>query len=236
MTNIKIIGDVHGFVHPYLAKIKDAECSIQLGDFGFAKEWYELEKQNINSSQHKIIPGNHEDYYGIREQYTFGKDFGDVSFNGLDFFFVRGAWSIDHAWRTAGVNWWYQEEIESERLEKAIELYADIKPDVMLTHDCPGDMVDGISSIMFGAMWYPNRTTSALHRMWQIHQPKLWMFGHWHKLMASPIRNTTFVCLDELSVVNYKIDHIGNDIDWNIVQIKEQIDAIKRSRQKDVKW
>ena len=230
--NIKLIGDVHGYVYPYLAKIKDAEASIQVGDFGMGKDWFELEKQNIDSTKHKIIPGNHDDYYGLREQYTFGKDFGDVSFHGLDLFFVRGAWSIDYQMRIAGVSWWNQEEIEVERLEQAIELYVDLKPDVMFSHDAPGDWVDGVSTIMFGSLWHPNRTSSALHRMFQFHQPKMWFFGHWHKTMSGMIKNTLFTCIDELDVLNYNTE---KSLNWNIDDIQRQVKKIRYEKSKESK-
>ena len=53
---IRIIGDVHGKFHAYLGRIKDAEYSIQLGDFGMAKHWYSLVKHKVDSERHKIVP------------------------------------------------------------------------------------------------------------------------------------------------------------------------------------
>jgi hypothetical protein len=82
---------------------------------------------------------------------------------------------------------------------------------------------------MFQKYWIPNRTGLALQNMWNRHHPKLWIFGHWHETISCDIQGTTFVCLDELDSVDYEIEEgIGNDIDWNIVQIREQIQKMKK--------
>ena len=141
---IRIIGDVHGKFHAYKEIIKDVEYSIQLGDFGFAKEWYSLVTHKVDSKRHKIIPGNHDDYKGIREQYTFGKGYGEIDFHGFKFFFVRGAWSIDWSYRVAGVSWWEEEQLSYSTLMDAMNEYEKIKPDIMITHECPKIGIDNI--------------------------------------------------------------------------------------------
>jgi len=225
---IRIIGDIHGKFDAYKKLIADAEYSIQIGDFGFDVHWAKLSRHKINPSNHKIIPGNHDDYHYINEsarakEWTFGADYGVREFNGLNFFFLRGAWSIDKSYRTPTFDWWEEEEIKEDDLELAIQEFIDVKPDIMITHECPGQQYDGISQILFGKLWRINRTAQALQRMWEIHKPKLWIFGHWHKTGSWNIRGTEFVCLGELDFIDYEIDeNLGNDIDWNIVKIREQ--------------
>ena len=145
---IKIIGDVHGKFHAYKKLIQNADASIQIGDFGFGKHWNKLIEHKINSEQHKIIPGNHDDYNNMQKKYTFNKDFGNVNFNGLEFFFMRGAYSVDQYRRTIGVSWWPEEELEYKELQLAMEEYSDTNPEIVITHDCPGDHT-GISTMMF---------------------------------------------------------------------------------------
>ncbi len=226
---IKIIGDIHGKFDAYKKVIADAEYSIQIGDFGFDMHWSKLARHKIDPDRHRIIPGNHDDYEYIAnsaraKEWTFGKDYGMQNFKGLDFFFVRGAWSIDKSYRTPEYDWWEAEEISADDLDLAIEEFCDVKPDIMITHECPGATFDGISQVIFGVMWRPNRTSQALQRMWDVHKPKLWFFGHWHKTGFWSIRNTDFVCLGELDSVDYEIDeNLGNDVDWNVIQIREQV-------------
>jgi len=229
---IRLVGDVHGKFHAYKERIlqEDVDASIQLGDFGFAQEWYKLIRHKIDPERHKIIPGNHEDYHGIRADYTFGTDWGTRNFHGLDFWFIRGAYSVDVEWRTIGISWWPQEEIEYKFLEMAIEQFSDEKPEIVLAHECPGDHT-GISTLMFQKNFIPNRTASALNQMWNNHKPKLWIFGHWHENKVYDAMGTTFICLDELDYVDYEIEeHIGNDISWNIVKLKEQMRKLYNKR------
>lgn len=227
---IRIIGDVHCKFHAYKEKIKDSKYSIQLGDFGYAKEWYKLIRQKIDHKRHKIIPGNHDDYYGIRYEYTFGTEGYGVN-NGewikdFNFFWIRGAYTPPFYFDfTPGVNWWEQEQLTIDQLEKVKSLYIENKPDIILAHECP-DMVSGM---LFGKdKIFPNRTSNYFSQMFYVHKPKLWFFGHWHKTLIKKIDGTHFVCLNELDYVDYEIEeHIGNDINWNIVQIREQIRKLK---------
>lgn len=225
MSNIKIIGDIHGKVDAYYQLIKDVPFSIQLGDFGFRHSWKWLEQNKINSDNHKIIVGNHDEYPYINK-YIF-PDYGMVNFHGLDFYTIRGAFSVDKAYRTQGISWWPEEELSYNDLQKAIDDYTNSRPYIVISHECPGDHT-GISTSMFQRRWIINRTGLAMQKMWNNYHPKLWIFGHWHRTMIYSIEGTTFVCLDELDSINYEInDNIGNDINWNIVNIRNQIKKIK---------
>jgi len=227
----RIIGDVHGKFHAYKERIQNIDSSIQLGDFGFNDTWKKLSQHKINHQRHKIIPGNHDDYNNINDLYTFGKDYGNVSFNDFNFFFLRGAWSIDQRHRTIGISWWSQEELEYKSLQMAIEEYCDTKPEIVITHECPGDYT-GISVMMFKKSWINNRTGLALQNMWNYHKPKLWIFGHWHRNIVMDIKETTFICLDELDYVEYDSEKY---IEWNIIKIKEQIQKLYNKRY-PMKW
>jgi hypothetical protein len=227
---VRIIGDVHGKLHAYFNRIKDVNLSIQLGDFGF-KEWDKLRVHKIDSEHHKIIPGNHDDYTRINKDYTFGKDYGDVSWNDFKFFFVRGAFSIDKEWRTPYISWWPEEELSYEELQNVIDLFDKVKPEIMLSHDVPA----GPRSVLFESPFkiIDSRTQVALHEMYRIHQPKLWIFAHWHYTLSKQVYdNTTFICLDELDFVDYDIE---KSIDENIELINKQIIKIKAKR-KPMRW
>jgi len=213
---MKVIGDVHGKFFAYWEKIKQSQYSIQLGDFGFASDWYRLIGNKINSDNHKIIPGNHEDYYGIRNEYTFGKDYGDVNWHGLNFFFVRGAYSVDYNLRTIGLSWWPQEELSYQEFNKAIDLYESKRPEIMLSHDGPGE----IASTLNKRPYIKNRTGDALYRMFELHKPKIWIFSHWHYNTFETIDGTFFVVLDELSDIEYDTEKSVAD---NILLIEHQM-------------
>ena len=134
MGCVRIIGDIHGKFYAYKERIKDTKYSIQLGDFGFAKDWHSLVIHGVDHERHKIIPGNHDDYNGLRKQFLFEKDYGEVDFYGFKFFFVRGAWSIDWSYRIAGISWWEDEQLPYTTLMDAMNEYEQVKPDIMITH------------------------------------------------------------------------------------------------------
>jgi len=229
---IRIIGDVHGKANAYFGKINDAEYSIQLGDFGFAKAWYSLVTAKIDSERHKIIPGNHDDYKGLRKQYTFGKTHGEVDFYGFKFFFVQGAWSIDWKMRIPGVSWWEEEQLPYGVLMDAMNEYEKEKPDIMITHEMPKIGMENILRKPFISDGTGNRTSAALSQMFEIHQPKIWFYGHWHMSRVDNMLGTEFVCLDELDSIDYEIE---NDVEWNIVQIKDQVRKMYNKR-RPIQW
>lgn len=79
---------------------------------------------------------------------------------------------------------------------KARELYGDIKPDIVITHDCPESVC--LYLLPVGARLYQNITGWALDELFNIHQPKIWRFGHHHKSWRMTINGTDFRCLNEL--------------------------------------
>lgn len=195
---ITLIGDVHGKYKRYHEIIRETDrhpYTVQLGDFGFN---YETLK-NVDPKHHVFIGGNHENYDKVADVPNYLGDFGyTVGFNGISFFYYRGAYSIDKQYRTIGIDWWEQEQLKIEDFMKARELYREIKPDIVFTHDCP----ESVASYLLppGAPVYQNLTSWALQEFLNIHQPKIWRFGHYHVKWQMQIGQTHFRCLDELEV------------------------------------
>jgi hypothetical protein len=195
-NQITIIGDVHGKYKRYHEIIRETEhhpYSIQIGDFGFK---YDTLK-NVDPKNHVFIGGNHDNYEVVNDVPNYLGDYGYmVNFNGINFFFFRGAYSIDRQYRTIGVDWWQQEQLKIEDFIKARELYRGVKPDIVLTHDCPQSLYPYL--LPPGAKIYENITSWALEELFNIHQPKIWRFGHFHKSWNMTINGTNFRCLNEL--------------------------------------
>lgn len=197
MTNyLTIIGDIHGKYEKYhriLSRKEENPYTLQIGDFGFK---YETLK-NVDHTKHIIIPGNHDNYDICYNYPHFLYDYGYmVNFNGIDFFYYRGAYSIDRQYRTIGVDWWPEEQVSIDQFMKARELYGDIKPDIFLAHDCPDFMVP--TYIGPYSRVYENITNWALGELYKIHQPKLFVHGHYHQSKTTMYGDTKFICLDEL--------------------------------------
>ena len=193
---LTVIGDCHGKYDKYEQIARKRDYTVQLGDLGFKYGCL----SNLSPSRHKVIGGNHDNYDIINNIPHYLGDFGYSCLNGVSFFYYRGAYSIDRQYRTIGVDWWEQEQVTIDQFMKARELYREIKPDIVLTHDCP----DEISFMLLKPHQrkYENLTGWALQELFNIHQPKIWRFGHYHRSWRMTINGTDFRCLDELEIEN----------------------------------
>ena len=171
--------------------------TIQLGDLGF-KDMYECVHKLESKNTHKGIKGNH-DYY----PYLYDDRFclGDYSyFKDMDMMCIRGANSMDIHQRKEGVDWFREEEVSYEKSQEIIDFYIEKKPQIVITHDCP-------YSIKLRLFQYHDKTITSnmLECMFQNHQPKLWIFGHYHRSMDTIVNGTRFVCLKELETLKNTI-------------------------------
>ena len=199
-----IIGDVHGHFQMFdmLVRKFTGEQIIQVGDLGIGfgplpdQTW----ANNVN-----FIRGNHDNPERCREYESYQGDYGyDASGN---FFWVAGAFSMDRDLRIEGISWWADEELSYSELGNVIDLYEFIKPDYVLTHEAPAKagkcLLYGLKGSYFAEKnsSTDSRTAQALQNMLDIHQPKEWVFGHYHfnHSFAVPFYNTKFTCVDELS-------------------------------------
>jgi|6_EtaG_2_1085325.scaffolds.fasta_scaffold117995_1 DNA repair exonuclease SbcCD nuclease subunit len=199
---IRIIGDVHGKVYQYLPLTKDCDYSIQLGDVGFKKHYNFLDRMEYDKNKHFFIPGNHDDYDNLPE-YALG-DFGTLKFyredhtydHNSEMFWVRGAFSVDHRLRREGIDWWRDEELNHNEANKALETFANSKPETVLSHDCPAEILPYV--LTDDRKIIPSHTCKMLQEMWKIHQPRRWFFAHHHQSKKVKINRTNFICLNEL--------------------------------------
>lgn len=192
MNQITVIGDTHGKYDKYEQIARKRDYTVQLGDLGFKYGCL----NNLSPSKHKVIGGNHDNYDIIHLFPHYLGDFGNCSLGGVDFFFYRGAYSIDRQYRTIGLDWWEKEQLTIEDFMKARELYRKTKPKIVITHDCPSSIA--AQMLLPHQRVYENMTGWALNELFNIHQPDWWFFGHWHQSRTIQYGNTKFVCLDEL--------------------------------------
>lgn len=194
---IRIIQDIHGNYDNYLDKIKDADYSIQLGDFGFD---YDCLK-NVDSTRHKILGGNHDNYDKIVNVPHYLGDYGIHNLGGFRFFFVRGAWSIDHNNRIPGISWWQNEELSYQECLNAIDNYSLERHSIVLSHDAPEFLYPklGCREII------NSRTNLMLNTMWHTQRPNMWFFGHHHKYFDQTIFGCRFISGRPCSYYNLEI-------------------------------
>lgn len=210
MTTIRIIGDVHGKFRDYRDLIRDVPRSIQVGDMGvgFKRNHGDFEwcanppYDSMSRGDHKFIRGNHDNPQAC-ERHPYWIADGTVV-DGI--YCLGGAVSIDRAWRTQGLDWWPDEECSYAEIERMIDDYSAIKPEVVVTHDCPSSIANEIlSAFNMQKIEDGSRTRVALERMLESHQPREWFFGHWHVSLSFVRGQTRFTCLNELEHVDVEI-------------------------------
>lgn len=217
---LTVIGDVHGHVDRYIAKLAALphdRITVQVGDMGVGFSGIKLP---VLEPRHRFFRGNHDrpdaarahpNYMGAMEK-TPGLDFG--LWPHASMFWLAGAWSIDAAWRIEGVSWWRDEELSQVELNKAFDLYVKNKPRFVLSHDCPTRANNVLLHELKGGYFTAkqecgkSRTCQAMQAMLEAHQPEEWVFGHYHvdKAFTVPGFKTRFQCVGELSTYDLYMD------------------------------
>jgi hypothetical protein len=213
------VGDVHGSFKRYLwmtqmmmhkgGRKKGFDCSLQVGDMGLFSE-NELAKLTP-LPRNKFFRGNHDNPDVCRAHPNYLSDCGYQAKNQM--FWMAGGYSIDHPTsgmrlhpRVMGHDWWEDEELSWGALKEAIEKYADLKPKIVVSHECP----TVIKPVVFwnaekyrgGRMDDPkkiitSRTETALMSMFDAHKPDIWIFGHYHFPLDVVEAGTRFIGLGD---------------------------------------
>jgi len=192
MIKLRIIGDVHGMQGRYCNLAKQADLSICLGDVGMS---FGFISEHLDPVKHRIVGGNHDNYnelsphflddYGMI--YVFENEIQHQSEEDLQgdpvvpddiifppIFYVRGAFSVDKRARTVGVSWWAQEELSYYKSCEAIRAYKRIKPNIVISHDCPHKLVHLVATN--DSKFEPSFTGKMLQEMYDYHKPETWIF------------------------------------------------------------
>jgi predicted phosphodiesterase len=224
VRKILIVGDVHGKIGDYFDRLDTfldrnkhdtADLySVQIGDFGFedtyrqrANRFDRSHKYDIDS--HKFFGGNHDEY-PIPEWAGHLGHFGEVPYV-PDSFFVRGAKSIDESARTAGHDWWPEEQLDWKQSKQALDEYIKMEPKHVFSHDAP----QVVAGYFFPAKEnHPTNTGKLLQEMFDAHQPKTWTFGHWHRTKSMEVGDTLFQCLGELDTAVLQVDVNPNHYEY----------------------
>jgi predicted phosphodiesterase len=196
---LRIIGDIHGKQEAYSELAREVKHSVQVGDMGLN---YTVLTDSVNAEHHRFVPGNHDNYDNL-PAHAFKDDYSMTALCGIPFLYVRGAYSIDKTFRTLGISWWGNEEISWQSGLSLIQYASSYKPSLIISHDCPYCVYSYV--LTNEDKWRQSRTAQILDALFKAHQPDVWVFGHHHKdiVFKYPNTKTTFVCLDELSYVDY---------------------------------
>lgn len=208
----RLIGDIHGNTKSYANMLNGAKSSIQVGDFGIGfhdQNWHDgVNKFHKENPQHRFIRGNHDFPDKCRKEMAGYIPDGTIENNVM---FIGGAMSIDRGNRTIGLNWWDDEELSYSALSIFVDVFKNVQPEIVITHDCPAS----ISKMMFidkglsvgGSTQHYSRTAAAFDSMFEQHQPKFWFFGHWHITSKEEFNGTTFHCIGKHDFVDFDLEN-----------------------------
>lgn len=229
MTFLRAVGDLHGCIDnrsrfndlpSFMELCKDAgkdNYVVQLGDFGF--DYTLLDK--LDSNGVKIVLGNHENLDTAFNYPHILHRFGPCTLGPFNFFFVSGGFSVDKNYRikdqqvTGFKSWWSNEELSQEEGRSCLDLYEQIKPDVVMAHDCPASISSMIGNpeILIAFGWPKDMVSSTqelLQQMVDVHSPRLFLFGHHHKEFHIRYHDTDYYCLPERKYLDFNEE-------WSIV-------------------
>lgn len=210
---INAVGDPHGDMEG-LRKIAAGYFGIKLavGDVGLMCE----ADANILPAGISFFRGNHDNPSVCAGHPA---NIGDYGF-WHDCFIVAGAHSLDYKTRVPGLDWWPEEQLSASDMAKCLELYKELKPEIVITHEAPGFLHPLLH--MAAITTAPSRakhgdprdspTSVLLDQMYHFRKPKLWVCGHWHFSLRFHCHMTTqFICLDRLEVYTFDTDNYKNE-------------------------
>lgn len=223
MSDVFLLGDIHGdlkIIYTWLNKFaKKGDVLIQLGDFGAGfinLDEFEDLSNSINDKGVKVyvVRGNHDDpewfnvESNIKKPINFVSDYTTININGLKYQLIGGAISIDRCYRREGRDYWKNEQfyLDTKKVHKDV--------DVLITHTAPNE-----ARPYYGMGDHPDikhyqskdealkrdleEESKNIQKLFEIVQPTLWAFGHFHKYSKKIINNTEFLCLgiNELEMI-----------------------------------
>ena len=170
------------------------DCSLALGDIGIFDE-KDVEAFGNIPLLHRILPGNHDQPALIK---TIPNCIGYSGYiKEMEMFYVGGGFSIDRKYRTFKVDWWPDEELSTQELQELIIQFADVKPRIMVSHECP-TIAKAAAITNIDKLGIVSRTEAALQAMFEDWQVDLWVFAHMHSRTEQKFGKTRFIGLNEM--------------------------------------
>lgn len=126
------VGDA-GFSWPGRNKYKtDARVSHLLQEYGMTMVF--IVGNHDNHAELELLRAGPDGLAPLRQNVFLLPRGGRTEYAGLTIGGLGGAFSVDRAWRTEGKDWWAQEEVQLQDVEK---LVAEGPIDILLAHDVP---------------------------------------------------------------------------------------------------
>lgn len=187
--NIWFIGDGHGYPAANFKRVPKGHTVIALGDVGMGfNPPTEFEKHGLPVN-YRFLRGNHDNPAVCKEHPFYLGDFGYNEEFGI--FYISGGFSIDRKYRVFGQTWWEDEELGYLRLQDMIDLYMQVKPEIVVSHVAPAMMVD-----KYFEHKPVRRTEYAMQYCIEQAAPRLWLSGHYHMSLSYYRKDMLYRALD----------------------------------------
>jgi len=203
-----VVGDTHcrfGALNQFINKHRPRNILV-CGDFGYWPRFADCKLSQIKNPKTKIYfcDGNHEDHQALEE---FKKEVKPVEVaknifymprgsvlqrRGHNILFIGGAESIDKAYRVEGHDWFPQESITDEDLNRL----PNRKITMVISHTAPSFMKEAMGYPYKGDIAWgdemvcpPNIVDNGkftissykLDEVFEKYHPQIWCYGHFHR-------------------------------------------------------
>jgi calcineurin-like phosphoesterase family protein len=194
---ILIIGDPHKEWETYVDFIAGYDKSICLGDLGLGilNKDKDIRKM-LPEGEHYIIRGNHDNPEMCLEIPECLCTFGYI--NDGDIFYIAGSSIPPYI---APDEWGEKCELSTEDLDECLKLYEEVKPLIVVSHTCPSFISRDIHILDH----FPGKTDLYMNKMFKVHKPNMWLFGHHHKSYEKEHDGCIFKGLRELETYKLKV-------------------------------
>lgn len=211
------IGDVHGKfnkLNQFINK-KKPDILLACGDFGYWPKEFNKRyldsigkirtwKPDIKNPNTEIYwcKGNHEDHESLKNRPTnelwpnvMYMENGSVLMlrDGRHVLFMGGAFSIDSEYRTAGYDWFPEDEKISQR---DIMNLPDVDIDIVISHTAPNEFV--LKDPRITERVIKDSSRDALSVVLNKYKPKQYFFGHFHIYQTGVYNNCHWTALGYL--------------------------------------
>lgn len=211
-----VVGDIHGDWGKLNALItkKSPDIVLQTGDFGWWPKM-EVKKPVLYGQQNKWLlegvkagvskvmwcDGNHEEHERLPQDGGIHEMYRGVFFcsrgsrlnlpDGRVVLFAGGADSVDKGARTPGHDWFPEETIKENDLDRIL---AGGRADIVVSHTCPSSFFPSLHGGNLAKVNDPSCV--ALQYVLEKLKPDLWFLGHWHMSRNGKVGNCRWECLD----------------------------------------
>lgn len=204
---VMVVGDTHARFEILNRLISENRPKVVIvcGDFGYWIPMSQFAPIRPQGSKIYFCDGNHENHtflglllkaqshapipIEIQDDVFYMPRGSILGLNGQRLLFMGGAESIDKAYRIRGYDWFPEESITENDINKVRE---GERFDTIISHTAPDFIIRSIGGNLIG------QSEKMLRRLYGRNKPKHWYFGHMHRICNKVTGGVHFHGLNEV--------------------------------------